>query len=59
MVDALVSGASAARRVGSTPILGTQIPFNSLSFRGFLFIEYKRTQAEWGCFGEGTEKVLQ
>ena len=26
MVDALVSGASAARRVGSTPILGTANP---------------------------------
>ena len=34
MVDALVSGASAARRVGSSPILGTSKEF---SFRKLLF----------------------
>ena len=34
MVDALVSGASAERRVGSSPILGTSKEF---SFRKLLF----------------------
>ena len=35
MVDALVSGASAERRVGSSPILGTS---KELSFRKFFFL---------------------
>ncbi len=34
MVDALVSGASAARRAGSTPVLGTEKSRNSLKFNG-------------------------
>ena len=38
MVDALVSGASAARRAGSSPVLGTSTPLIIDRFsRGFLF----------------------
>ena len=36
MVDTLVSGASASRRVGSTPIMGTcKNPYNQLIIRIF------------------------
>lgn len=33
MVDALVSGASAARRAGSSPVLGTDYSRNSLKIK--------------------------
>ena len=35
MVDALVSGASAARRAGSSPVLGTHKSRNSLTIKSY------------------------
>ena len=37
MVDALVSGASAARRAGSSPVLGTLTGWKSNNFQPVLF----------------------
>ena len=44
MVDALVSGASALRRVGSSPILGTRSSLLDCSF----FCAHNRTRTDWG-----------
>ena len=38
LVDALLSGSSAARCAGSNPVLGTKIAHNPLNFNGFLFL---------------------
>ena len=45
MVDALVSGASAARRVGSSPILGTP---KGVFFGELLFVCPNRTRSVGG-----------
>jgi hypothetical protein len=38
LVDALLSGSSAARCAGSNPVLGTKMAQNPLNFNGFVFL---------------------
>ena len=51
MVDALVSGASAARRVGSSPILGTRFLRRTTKVARLFFVPCadKGTRTECGC----------
>ena len=52
MVDTLVSGASASRRVGSTPIIRTKNPHDLLIMRIFLQQLYLDLSIQLGYLSE-------
>ena len=59
LVDALVSGTSAARRGGSSPLLGTKdikLPLTLLSLRGFFMVNLGFHGTFHGTFGSSVGK---